>query len=145
MVGRNQHHDRHGQLAGALLVLHIAVAREQHIKLTRRSGQQFAVDQAAPPMRCTVRTKWPGSAKLKLSRYRLVKQNAHALRPAWPLTTHPAPTRARQTETHPKTPPAFHPFRCIQTKSAPARACPHTGVPPKMWGLIVMKVVSSMR
>ena len=46
-VGRNQHHHRHGQLASALLVLHIAVARDQHTKLTRRIGQQFAVHQTA--------------------------------------------------------------------------------------------------
>ena len=65
MVGRNQHHNRHGQLAGALLVLHIAVARDQHIKLTGRSGQRFAVDQAAPAHALHRAHKVAGQCKTK--------------------------------------------------------------------------------
>ena len=100
------------------LGLYAGIHPKSHLGLYRTASKPLQ------PMRCTVRTKWPGSAKRKFSRSRLVKQNAHALRPAWSLSTQPAPTRATPTKNHTKTPSAFHPFRCIQTKSAPARACP---------------------
>ena len=91
IASREHDEDRDWQCGQILLVFHAFVGRQQHVELTRREREKFAILDAGPAPALNCHDRVTRQQRAEPSGYGLIKQDAHrqrvpSLRPPEPVS-----------------------------------------------------------